>query len=143
MLLGFQERFAPFVLDGSKTHTIRAERKVEMKAGEMCHCYVNPRRKDMKLLGRWPCVRVEYIEIYERGDGTFGVVISSDYRNGYARNWHELGSCEKDLLAWKDGFRHARKATTRGCFKLMMDYWKPKNGRPLDFRGVIVHWRFE
>jgi hypothetical protein len=45
MLLGFHERFAPFVLDGSKTHTIRVERKVEMKAGGMCHCYVNPRRK--------------------------------------------------------------------------------------------------
>ena len=58
MLLGFKRRFAPFVEEGSKTHTIRAKRKIAPKVGETCHCYVDPRQKTMRLLGRWTCVKV-------------------------------------------------------------------------------------
>ena len=39
MLLGFQKRFEPMVLDGSKTHTIRADSKASRKAGMRCDCY--------------------------------------------------------------------------------------------------------
>jgi hypothetical protein len=65
MLLGFKRRFAPFVEEGSKTHTIRAKRKIRPKVGEVCHCYVDPRQKSMRLLGRFPCVKVETIDISE------------------------------------------------------------------------------
>lgn len=63
MLLGFKRRFAPHIQDGSKTHTIRAKRKLRPKAGETCHCYTGLRQKGARLLGRWRCVRVQDIII--------------------------------------------------------------------------------
>lgn len=152
MLLGFKRRFAPFVEDGSKTHTIRSERKNAPRPGETCHCYVDPRQKTMRLLGRFPCVKVEPIEIYERGDGTFGVVIAGE----------ELTPDEKDALAWRDGFRSLR----RGQFMEMAEFWMKvhADGRPvffsrvnhaagepfvrpgrkaLEFSGHIIHWQYK
>lgn len=136
MLLGFRPRFVPFVLEGSKTHTIRAERKRQPRAGEVCHCYTGLRTKKARLLGRWRCVKVETIQIYERGDGTFGVIITS--RGDY----HELGIAEKNALAWQDGFRDSGR---RGAFASMMRYWVSTHGDrhgPLDFTGDLIHWNY-
>jgi hypothetical protein len=128
MLLGFKRRFAPYVEEGSKTHTIRATRKIPPRVGQMCHCYVDPRQKTMRLLGRWPCVKVEEIEI--------------DAPQEY--HWTEvevtidgvrLDMDECNTLAWRDGFR------TRGreqAFAEMMDFWA---GR-LPFRGHVIHWKW-
>ena len=135
MLLGFQSRFVPFVLDGTKTHTIRAIRKNPPRVGEICHCYANPRQRTMRLLGRWPCVAIEKILIYERGDGTFGVVIEGE----------ELSIDEKDQLACRDGFRSKR--IHRGAFAIMMRYWMATHGNEkrttgFDFEGQIIHWNW-
>lgn len=147
MLLGFRERFAPFVLDGSKTHTIRAARAKMPHVGEICHCYANPRQKTMRLLGRFPCVKVETIQIYERGDGTFGCVIGET----------ELTPAEKDCLAWCDGFRFPPRRPAR-AFVEMIRYWtnpsvigvcrvNVPSGEPLAlkpcglaFTGMLIHW---
>jgi hypothetical protein len=120
MLLGFKRRFAPFVEDGSKTHTIRAIRKVAPKVGEMCHCYVDPRQKTMRLLGRWPCVKVEDIQITPHHQ----VYIDGQF----------LEKDECDALAWRDGFR---SRGPDGAFAEMMEFWK---GR-LPFRGCVIHWK--
>lgn len=146
MLLGFKRRFAPFVEEGSKTHTIRAERKRPPKAGEMCHCYVNPRQKTMRLLGRWPCVKVEDIRIYECGDGRVSVIIDGN----------ELTPDEKNALAWRDGFRSVGPAA---AFFEFLNFWAevhgdgrtvaetrdgepyfPTHGTTLDFHGHLIHW---
>jgi hypothetical protein len=121
------------VKDHSKRHTIRARRKTRPGVGETCHCYTGLRTKRARLLGRWPCVKVEDILIYERGDGTFGVVIDGI----------ELGIDEKNALAWRDGFRHAGR---RNAFASMMIFWKQEHGRtgaPLDFSGDVIHWNPE
>lgn len=131
MLLGFKRRFAPFVEDGSKTHTIRGARKNPPRAGEMCHCYVDPRQKTMRLLGRFPCVKVEEILIYECGNGTLSVFIEGQ----------ELTVDEKNALAWRDGFRGRGK---RDAFAEFCDFWKATHGTaagPLDFRGHVIHWK--
>ncbi|HXP88854.1 MAG TPA: ASCH domain-containing protein [Bryobacteraceae bacterium] len=97
MLLGFQRRFAPFVQEGSKTHTIRAARKIPPRVGETCHCYVDPRRKTMRLLGRWPCVRVQKIRIAATGDPSVPLKVSID--------GSILSPDEAGLLFFRDGFR--------------------------------------
>lgn len=153
MLIGFKRRFAPFVEDGSKTHTIRAIRRIAPKVGEMCHCYVDPRQKTMRLLGRWPCVKVEDILIYERAEGTFGVFVDNV----------ELTPDEKDALAWRDGFR-SYNPNYMGAFVEMMRFWSATHGegrridvnsinhpigepvamlggKALDFHGIIIHWK--
>lgn len=104
MLLGFKRRFEPMVMDGSKTHTMRAKRKIRPRVGETCHCYVDPRQKSMRVLGRWPCVRVEDVLIYERGDGTLNMFVEGV----------ELTLDEKNAFAWRDGFRSRGKRRARG-----------------------------
>jgi hypothetical protein len=131
MLLGFKRRFAPYVEDGSKTHTIRAKRTNRPKVGETCHCYVDPRQKTMRLLGRWECVKVESILIYECGDKTLSVFI----------NGEQLGTDEKNALAWRDGFRGNGN---RGAFEEMAAFWKAEHPEVLTdaFRGDVIHWRY-
>jgi hypothetical protein len=95
MLLNFQPRFVPFILDGTKTHTIRAIRRgPDPRVGETCHCYTGLRRKGAQLLGRWPCVKVEDVLIFKDG-----------LRNRLFVGGAELDFNEKNLLAWRDGFR--------------------------------------
>jgi hypothetical protein len=121
MLLGFKRRFASFVADGSKTHTIRAIRKNLPRPGEMCHCYVDPRQKTMRLLGRWKCVKVEEIIVTR-----YELVMIND---------QPLTVDECNALAWRDGFR------SRGyedAFDEMMEFWK---GR-LPFKGHVIHWKY-
>ena len=101
MLLGFKRRFAPFVSDHSKAHTIRDSRKIRQRVGQRCDCYVDPRQKTMRLLGRWECVGVEEILIV--GDGT-----ERGTRVQVGGAW--LTEDERNSLAWEDGFRtHGRK----------------------------------
>jgi hypothetical protein len=134
MLLGFKRRFAPMVEDGSKTHTIRAKRKgKQWRPGMMCDCFVDSRQKTMRLLGRWMCTKVEDALIYERGDGSFGVIVGE----------HELDNAEKNTFAWRDGFR---SNGVDGAFEEMIAYWKEEHGNgnnALDFAGDLIHWRFD
>lgn len=155
MLLGFKRRFAPYVADGSKTHTIRATRKNPPRVGDTCHCYVDPRQKSMALIGRYPCVKVEAIQFYECGDGRFSVWIGDN----------ELTPDEKAALAWRDGFRNYEP---HRAFTEMVRFWMREhgdgrqivetfinfqNGEPiiatprygtqgLSFKGHIIHWQW-
>ena len=143
MLLGFKRRFVPYVLDGSKTHSIRGVRAIAPRVGETCHCYVDPRQKTMALLGRWECVRVETIDI--------AAVRRYDIRTNQHHVYPAVAIAdtiltqdEADLLAWRDGFRHEWDGDPRegsgygGCFTLMMEFFQ---GR-LPFTGRIIHWRY-
>jgi len=132
MLLGFKRRFVPFVLDGSKTHTIRGERKNPPSVGQRCDCYVDPRQKTMRLLGRFRCVKVEVIEIFELRNGTFGIRIEGV----------DLSPEERNLLAWRDGFRDHG---IDGAFVSMMQFWMTTHGNNnrtelFRFSGHIIHW---
>lgn len=127
MLLGFKRRFAPMVEDGSKTHTIRGKRKTAPRVGEICHCYVDPRQKTMRLLGRWACVKVEEIAIiHNKAVGRVDVTIEDQW----------LSPDECNALAWRDGFR---SRGFEGAFGEMMEFWR---GR-LPFVGHVIHWAYD
>jgi hypothetical protein len=136
MILGFQKQFVPFMLDGTKAHTIRGERKdgKRPKPGEMLHLWTGLRQKGAAFVLRAPCLRTEEVEICagELGD-------SWDFR----LNGTLLDHVERDLLAWRDGFRYeSRIGENRflavGSFDLMMQFW---DGR-LPFRGWITYWDY-
>jgi hypothetical protein len=113
-IYNFKKRFVPFVLNGSKTHTIRSLRAHADKPGNTLHLYTGLRQKGTRLLMRVPCVKIESIEIGELHD----VRIDGLY----------LAEDEREALARRDGFE---------SFDEMMNFWK---GR-LPFRGQILHWR--
>jgi hypothetical protein len=114
-LYNFKERFAPFILDGRKRHTIRATRKVPDKVGNIAHCYTGLRTKSVRFLGKWPIVRIEPIEILPESK----VIVDGQ----------ELSLDEREKLARLDGFQD---------FTEMRAFW---NGR-LPFKGHIIHWQF-
>ena len=144
MLLGFKRQFEPFVLDGSKTHTIRAECKLSRKVGQRCDCYGDVRQKTMHLLGRWLCVKIETILIRCNDSGDWKVWIAGQ----------RLAQDEMDLLAWRDGFRcfNGDNSLLRyaGCFGLMAEFWTKTHGKrrhkflpkEVNFKGMIIHWDY-
>lgn len=130
LLLGFKRQFAPFVENGSKTHTVRAVRKIRPKPGEICHCYVDPRQKTMRLLGRWPCVKVEDIQI-SVDPPALGYRLPLTIRLG-----HELlDASEVEAFLFRDGFRDYRWTTHADQ---AYEFWKDR----LPFRGVVIHWDY-
>jgi len=137
MLLNFQPRFAAMILAGTKRHTIRAKRKIRPRVGEICHCYTGLRQrgpiiqklasgqvirqKMSRLLGRWPCVKVQDIMIDTHPISGHGMVLL---------DFQELDLDERERLAISDGFE---------CFADMLAFWK---GR-LPFVGDMIHWNPE
>jgi hypothetical protein len=141
MLLGFKKQFAPFILDGTKTHTIRATRKVSPKPGEICHCYTGLRQKGAQLLGRWPCVRVEEI----RFELPPGEMEFTPYDVRVFISGQELSCDEKDALALRDGFRPDASNKFLGPFVAMVDFWSENNSalwKDGSWAGNIIHWEF-
>ena len=143
MILNFQRRFVPMILDLSKGHTIRGERKdgKRPQPGEMLHLYTGLRQPGSEFLLRAPCLRTEDLEIRtdESPTRNGGVIYSPPF---IVIAGNRLTEDEADVLAWHDGFRWSDfqgkiTAQTGGCFKLMMQFW---DGRLLPFRGWITYW---
>jgi hypothetical protein len=123
MLLGFKKRFAAYVEEGSKTHTIRARRKIAPKVGETCHCYEALRTKHTRLLGRFICVGVQDITLHFHAGSPVvridQVLLSLD---------------ETEALFWRDGFR----ANPPSSMSQAALFW----GKDANFSGHIIHWDF-
>ncbi|HEX4138390.1 MAG TPA: hypothetical protein VHY84_27515 [Bryobacteraceae bacterium] len=133
MLLGFKRQFEPFVIEGSKTHTIRAIRKYTPIPGEICHCYGDVRQKTMHLLGRWPCVRLQEIRILpQRRDAGAAWDLS------IAVDGVRLSHDEAVWFAWRDGFRPDRADDAL----IAMGYWWVELGRTTVFDRHLIHWDY-
>lgn len=134
MLLGFKKQFEPFVLEGSKTHTIRRVKKVPPKVGETCHCYGDVRRRTMHLLGRWPCIAIDAITISPVMIGVDVVTLE------VCINGEDLSRDETETLFFRDGFRNVSPGHTSTA--MASDFWRDsfKDGRA--FHGQMIHWDF-
>lgn len=120
-LYNFKPRFARKIKDGSKHHTIRSRRKYEDKPGATMHCYTGLRTKQVKLIGRLPCKKVELIYFdCPLASGPIQVKVGNVI----------LSEDECARLARHDGF---------DCFDEMMAFWK---GR-IPFEGKIYYWKVE
>ncbi len=146
MNLGFKDQFVPFVEEGSKTHTIRVGQR--WKAGMRADLFARPRQKGMRLLFRAMVTKVERVEIAHR-DGLCDDSTGNIWIDGV-----RLDRSERNLFAWRDGFRHREllrptdtvsvvSPETIGCFDLMMDFWhRVHNLSARPFVGQIVHWDY-
>lgn len=123
-LYNFQPRFVPYILDGSKTHTIRAERVNPDKPGNTLHLHSGLPHRGAKCLMRVPCVKVESIVIA----ATSMVENGAPLGVGVCVDGNPLTRDECEQLAKREGF---------ASFEEMMAFWK---GR-LPFRGSIIHWK--
>ncbi len=126
-IYNFKARFAPRILDGSKTHTIRPFRANADKPGNTLHLYTGLRTKSAKLLMRVPCVKIESLTMrrIERRDG---VDLADDVL--VTIEGIELSRSECEAFSRRDGFEN---------FAHMIEFW---DGR-LPFTGQIVHWNYK
>ncbi len=164
---GFKKLFCPFVKEGSKPHTIRAYRKYPVNVGDTLSLYFGMRTKYCTLLRSEICTDVKTIAITEAGtvviihvprlppnevealqisllalDSLAKATGTNPYNNDLSIGRHTwtLLSCDKDRLAWKDGFRPPGSSLDNptGAFSLMMDFWRDSHAFP--FVGNIIYW---
>lgn len=119
-LYGFHKRFAPAILDGTKTHTIRGRRAHPDKPGNILHLYTGLRTKQAQLLLRVTCTRIQDISLTVDENDRFQAYIDGV----------QLAPDELEALAKRDGFQGTRS---------MALWW---NGL-YPFHGHIIHWKQE
>lgn len=129
MLLSFNRRFEPHILDHSTTHTIRAPRKHPIRAWHVLDCYVDARQKSMRLIGRWRCTKVEPITI--DFDRELRYLLSLKITIAGVR----LSDDEAEAFAWRDGFREPGRSSRQQ----MLDFWCDAN-REFPWSGEVIHW---
>lgn len=127
-LYNFQKQFVFHILNGSKQHTIRGERKHADKPGDMMHLYTGLRQKGARLLMRVPCVLVEPISIEIRSMKANGFEYSAVCV--FVGDRIMLSRSEAVRLALADGFMH---------WEAFVDFWCDR----LPFSGHIYHWDFK
>lgn len=147
MMLGFKQMFFQYVEEGSKTHTLRDEREDRpIVPGDRLDCYVNPRQKTMRLLGRWPCTEVQDAIIGRTGITRIPLKLTIDNL--------VLAPDEAENFFWRDGFRNNPHIPwvnalwikcgggLLGSFtsmKMAASFWR---GKPDPWNGVLIHWDY-
>jgi len=147
----FQERFVPWVKDGSKRQTIRSRRKKGFaKKGDTLYLYFAMRTKYCKKLKETTCKDARTIIITSSGivllsgrmDDVFVQIVMDQLKRGVNKNriGPVLTTDEANQLAWDDGFRPdgSTAKNPKGCFALMLRWWKQTHELP--FVGDIIYW---
>ena len=112
MVLGFKENFVDKILDGSKIHTIREDKKNRWKAGNKIHFATGIRSKDYNCFKEGKCFATEKIFIDKR-------------KRIILIEGQELSETTMNCLAVNDGFKR-----TLELFSFF----------PEPFTGKIIHW---
>lgn len=125
-LYNFKSQFAPWILDGSKKHTIRPERRNPDKPGNKVHLYTGLRTRACRRLLVAECTAVRHIRIDQQGIAIDGEQLSPDECNAMAftdgfREWGIERAFEFLVACWSDGSIAARYR--------------------LPFVGHIIHWK--
>ncbi len=137
----FKKYFAPQIVDGTKSHTVRRDRPRHARVGEAVQLYSGLRtRHCFKIIADPTCIGVQPI-----------VIESTDLINaGIA--YIEIGGCplhrdEIETFAASDGFAPDRLASIAPrsligatARETMGRFWRAENPGSR-FEGVIVRWR--
>jgi hypothetical protein len=145
----YQQRFVPFLRDGSKWHTIRSRRKCPVKPGDTLYHYTGMRTKQATLIAKDLCLDVKTIVIGSAGrvwlfcrrltDSEAEQLLATEEVTATGAEFDILDQAEKDQLAWVDGFRPEGSSLEHptGCFDLMFRWWNTTHELP--FVGDIIY----
>lgn len=147
----FQQRFVNWVLDGSKSHTIRARRKKGFaKVGDMLYLYFGMRTKWCRKLRQEVCTNVRTIiitqnNIYLLPDRVTDLQVQQlqDSLKAHKKPYSGilLDDTLRNALAWADGFRPPGSTRKRPgeAFELMIRFWSATHALP--FIGDLIDWK--
>lgn len=117
----FQKRFAPRIEDGTKCHTIRADRRRHARPGEALQLYVGMRTTSCRKVIADPlCTSVEQIRIGFAAAGQIAEALIDDQPVS-----------DLDEFAIADGFESLSD---------MEGFWTMRHGLLREFRGVLIAW---
>lgn len=116
----FKARFAPAIIAGWKTQTIRGHRDRHARPGERVSLYTGMRTKHCRKIAEVLCTEV------------MRVVIEFDAEGGIAGITTDgVPVRDLDAFAVRDGFEDL------GDMQL---FWWPQYGQGRNFHGVIIEW---
>jgi uncharacterized protein YqfB (UPF0267 family) len=117
----FQPRFVPLIESGTKTQTIRADRKRHARPGETLQLYTGMRTRSCRLIREAECVSVTPIRLdFER---TQSIVIGEEDAL--------MTPCARDLFARRDGFTD---------WLDLVAFWRRHHPDIDVFSGVLIRW---
>lgn len=117
----FQKRFAPRIADGSKSHTIRAQRTRHARPGEMLQLFTGMRTSScIKIIPDPQCIRAEPISIWFDDNGAIREIRID------AEPVEDL-----DFFAVSDGFESLAD---------MSGFWTLTHGLFRRFDGALIGW---
>lgn len=115
VILGFKDQFEKPIVEGTKRHTIRDQRKIPIQSGDILQMYVNTRQSSQRIIHVSLCTGVQPITIGKRGvtlHNGHGVVIKPD----------------PDEFAHDDGF---------SSYGELLEFF----GQKLPQRRILIHWQ--
>jgi hypothetical protein len=132
----FQERFIPFIQEGSKNCTVRALRlgRVQhVKPGETIQLYTGLRTKHCRKIGKATCSDVQRIRITKN---RICFLVAKDTGEDL-----EVVLNNPAGFAWRDGFRPEGSTadSPAGAYDLMVRFISKNYGVP--FEGVVIFWK--
>ena len=121
IILAFQDRFAPLVMDGRKQQTIRQSKpgKAAPAPGDVVWALGS---NASQSLGKWPVVEVLQVEI---------ALPSGSMRLG---GRYELDDAGREAMAHEDGFT---------CWADMLQWFREQYAGLAVYDGYLIGWRFE
>lgn len=134
MILGFKDQFVPMVLDGSKTHTIRAG--FRWKAGMRADLYTGGYRPGARrLLFRAVVTKVERLEICRASFASRVSIDEPDTWLDMKKDLIVMPPRDVEWLLWLDGFRDSDHNASWLAYR----YFR----KSLPFSGQLIHWDYE
>ncbi|MGE0289314.1 MAG: hypothetical protein AB7I42_26435 [Bradyrhizobium sp.] len=112
----FNRRFAPLIISGEKTHTVRKSRHRDARPGEELQLYTGMRTKTCQLIGRATCAEVLPIVL---DLGKRRVTIGGKVH-------------EAEAFARSDGFED---------WADLCRFWAKNHPGVAVFRGIIIRWK--
>lgn len=116
----FKPRFAPLIVEGMKTQTIRAPRQRHARPGEDIQLFTGMRTAQCKRIATVRCTDVLAVEIWFEPNGQIGRITTDG-----------LPVWDLDAFAVRDGFADAAD---------MAAFWAETHGRGGQFTGVLIEW---
>lgn len=121
----FQRRFIDRIEDGTKSQTIRADRRRHARPGEQLQLYFGMRTKHCRLLARRRCIDVLPISLLFDDDPEYeGIILP-----GLGLMSLGLGSLDEFAIA--DGFEDWAE---------LKAFWREQHGDISEFEGVLIRW---
>ena len=121
MIIGFKPQFVQPILEGTKIHTVREDKRNRWERNLVMHMATGVRTNKYKEFAQKICTGVQLVEIWPQSKSILVQIIE---KNGFYRT-RQLSTKEVEQFIKNDGFEYSYQ------------FWEWFNE---PFKGKIIHW---